>query len=57
MIGEAEIEQFSSDYKKVGGMMIAHSMATYANGQEYMKITISKVSFNTGLDDSLFKMQ
>ncbi len=57
MSGEAEIEQFSSDYKKVGGMTIAHSMVTYANGQEYMKIAISKVSFNTGLDDSLFKMK
>ena len=57
MVGEAEIEQFSSDYKKVGGMTIAHSLVTYANGQEYQKITISKVGFNTGLDDSLFKMK
>jgi len=57
MVGEAEIEEFSSDYKKVDGMTIAHSIVTHTNGQEYTKITISKVSFNTGLDDSLFKMK
>ncbi len=57
MLGEVETEQISSDYKKIGGMTIAHSLVTYANGQEYTRITISKVSFNTGLDDSLFKMK
>lgn len=57
MLGEVEIEQISSDYKKVDGMTIAHSVVTYTNGQEYTKITISKVSFNSGLDDSLFKMK
>jgi hypothetical protein len=57
MVGEAEIEEFSSDYKKVGGMTIPHNIVTYTNGQEYTKITISKVSLNTGLDDSLFKMK
>jgi outer membrane lipoprotein-sorting protein len=57
MIGEAEIEQISSDYRKVNGMTLAHSIVTYTNGQEYTKITISVVSFNTGLDDSLFKMK
>jgi len=57
MSGEAEIEQIDSDYKKVGEMTIAHSTITYANGQEYMKIVISNVSFNTGLSESLFKMK
>ncbi len=57
MLGEVEVEEFNSDYKKVDGMTIAHSIVTYTNGQEYTKITISKVSFNTGLDDSLFKMK
>jgi outer membrane lipoprotein-sorting protein len=57
MVGEAEIEQFSSDYKKVGGMRIAHSIVTYTNGQEYTRITISNVRVNTGLDDSLSKMK
>jgi len=56
-MGEVEIEQFDSDYKKVDGMIIAHSIVTYYSGQQYIKITISKVSLNTGLDDSLFKMK
>jgi outer membrane lipoprotein-sorting protein len=54
---ETEFEQLTSDYKKVDGMTIAHSIVTYANGQEYLKIIISKVGFNSGLDDSLFKMK
>ncbi len=57
MVGEVETEQISSDYKKVNGMTIAHRIVTYTNGQEYTRITISGVSFNTGLDDSLFKMK
>jgi outer membrane lipoprotein-sorting protein len=56
-MGEAEVEQFNSDYKKVDGMTIAHSLVQYFNGQENIKITISKMSFNSGLDDSLFKMK
>ncbi|MDH4270362.1 MAG: hypothetical protein OEW18_00135 [Candidatus Aminicenantes bacterium] len=57
LLGDVETEQISSDYKKVNGMTIAHSIITYSNGQEYSKITISKVSLNTGLDDSLFSMK
>ncbi len=57
MGGEIEVEQYSSDYRKVDGLIIAYSIVTYTEGQEYLKITLSKVSFNTGLEDSLFKMQ
>lgn len=57
MLGEVEIEQISSDYIKVNGMTMAHCVVTYANGQEFTRITISEASFNTGLDDSLFKMK
>jgi outer membrane lipoprotein-sorting protein len=56
-MGEVDIEQLNSDYKKVEGRTMAHKIVTYANGQEYMKITISNVTFNSGLDDSLFKMK
>jgi outer membrane lipoprotein-sorting protein len=55
-MGEVEFEQFVSDYKKVNGMMIPHSITTYQNGAEYMKITLTEVKFNTGLEDSFFKM-
>ncbi|UCE21032.1 MAG: hypothetical protein JSV46_02000 [Candidatus Aminicenantes bacterium] len=57
MGGEVEMEQFQSDYKKVNGLMMAHSVVTYASGEEIQKITIEKVSFNTGLEDSLFERE
>jgi CubicO group peptidase (beta-lactamase class C family) len=54
--GEVEFEQFQSDYKKVNGLLIAHSTVTYSSGKEIQKITWEEESFNTGLEDSLFKM-
>lgn len=53
---EVEAEQFTSDYKKVDGMIIAHSMVSYIEGEEFMKVTVTGVMFNTGLEDSFFKM-
>ncbi len=53
---EVESEQFTSDYKKVDGMIIAHSMVSFIEGEEFMKITFTSVKFNTGLEDSFFKM-
>jgi hypothetical protein len=55
MGGEVEIEQFQSDYRKENGLMMAHSIVAYSGGEEVQKITIEEVSFNTGLEDSLFK--
>lgn len=59
-IGEtgAEIMQESvvGDYKKVDGILMPHSMTTYRDGQEFMKMTITKIAFNAGLEDSLFQM-
>jgi outer membrane lipoprotein-sorting protein len=55
--GVAEKEEtFMSDYKKVDGVMIAHSLTNHRGG-ESMKLTFTKVSFNMGLEDSLFKMK
>ncbi len=56
-MGEVEMEQFQSDYRKENGLMMAHSVVTYASGEEIQKITIEKVSFNTGLEDSLFEKE
>jgi outer membrane lipoprotein-sorting protein len=52
----AKDETFMSDYKEVDGVMIAYSLTIPFEGEEPMKFIITKVSFNTGLDDSLFKM-
>jgi outer membrane lipoprotein-sorting protein len=49
-------ESITTDYKKVDGLLIAHSMTQYQDGQEFMRMTITKVAFNSNLEDSLFKM-
>ncbi len=53
---EVMAESIVSDYKKVDGVLLAHSMTTYQDGQEFMRMTITKVAFNSGLEDSLFQM-
>lgn len=56
-VGEVEFEQVASDYKKVNGLMTAHTITTYVNGVESRVIKISDIQYNTGLEDSLFIME
>ncbi len=44
------------DYRKVGDVMLAHSVTTTQDGQEFMKMAITKVTFNSSLEDAFFKM-
>lgn len=53
---EAESETFLSDYRKIDGMMVSFSARILYDGEEYMTMTFNEVKYNTGLDDSLFKM-
>lgn len=53
---EVEQETYISDYKQVEGIIVPYSLTTFQEGEEFMKITLTEVSFNTGLEDSLFKM-
>jgi outer membrane lipoprotein-sorting protein len=53
---EVEQESLLSDYKEVEGLMIPHAITTYQDGEKFMIITLTEVSFNSGLEDSLFKM-
>ena len=53
---EVESETFSSDYKKVDGVMIPFTIRIFQEGEEFMTLTIEEIHFNTGLEDSLFKM-
>lgn len=53
---EVEGETILSDYEKVEGMMMPHTITIYQDGEEFMTITLTEVSINTGLEDSLFKM-
>ncbi len=54
---EVEVEQFSSDYKTIGGMVFPSMITSFQDGEEYSVITIDDVKINTGLEDSIFKMQ
>ncbi len=53
---EVMVETYQSDYKEIDGTMVAHSIIAYREGEEYMVSTITDVQYNTGLEDSLFKM-
>lgn len=49
---------FMSDYKKVDGVIIPHSLTFRAGeGGDSIKLIVTKVSFNTNLEDSLFQMK
>lgn len=52
-----ETESVLGDYRKVGGLMINHSLRTFQGGAEIMRLTLSSVVFNTGLDDALFVLK
>lgn len=54
---QVETESFVSDYKKVDGLMVWHTMRIVQEGEEAMVMTISEVAMNTGLEDSLFKKE
>jgi outer membrane lipoprotein-sorting protein len=56
-MGDVEVEQFNSDYKKVSGLTMAHSSVQYRDGEEFLKLTIEEVKVNTGLEDSLFERE
>ena len=53
---EIQIITLFSDYKNVNGIMLAHTFITYQDGKEFMKMVITEVQMNTGLDEALFKM-
>ncbi len=55
--GQVDSESYLSDYKKVGGLMVAHSIRNLQNGAENMRMTITGVTFNGNLDDALFIMK
>jgi len=55
MGGEVEEETFLSDYRKVNGVMIAHTMTALHDGEQVFTMSYTEVKLNTGLEDSLFK--
>ncbi|OGD21876.1 MAG: hypothetical protein A2W03_10845 [Candidatus Aminicenantes bacterium RBG_16_63_16] len=53
---EVMTESVFGDYRKEGDITIAHSLTTVRDGQEFMKLSINKVTFNSNLEDAFFKM-
>jgi len=53
---EVEAETIFSEYKKIDGVMVPQKLTIYQDGEEFMTMTITEVKFNTGLEDSFFKM-
>jgi hypothetical protein len=52
---EMEMEGYSSNYKKVGGIMFAHSVDEKSGGRSVIQISVEKIEINEPMDDSLFK--
>ena len=53
---EVEAETIMSDYQPEAGMMTPHSITIYQNAAEFLRMTVTKMTINSGLDDSLFQM-
>lgn len=54
---EVETEVVFSDYRKVGNTQTAFSITIYQAGAESVRMTISEIIYNSGLDDSLFVLK
>ena len=53
---EVEQETFEADFKKVNGMTIAYSIIIFQGDEEYLQLTLTDITFNSGLEDSFFNM-
>ena len=51
-----DVETVYSNYKPVGGLMIAHAWEARSNGELEEQITIDKIEINPVIDDFIFKM-
>jgi outer membrane lipoprotein-sorting protein len=54
--GEVLSETLLADYRKEGDLMAAHSMTINQDGAEFARLTLTKITYNSGLQDSLFRM-
>ncbi|MDX2151087.1 MAG: hypothetical protein SFV54_10150 [Bryobacteraceae bacterium] len=53
---ELDIEIYPGNYKKVGNVMMAHSLEQKANGKPFMTMSFDKVEVNLPMDSAQFKM-
>ncbi len=57
MGGEIEQEMIFTDYQEVDGFVHPFTITINQDGEEFGIMTSSEVKFNSGLEDSLFKME
>jgi outer membrane lipoprotein-sorting protein len=53
---EMEIESFPGNYKKVGAVLMPHTLEQKVNGKSLMTMTFEKFDLNPQIDDAEFKM-
>lgn len=54
---ESEAESFLSDWRKVEGTMIPFMLKVLYDGEEAVTMTFTEVKYNSGIEDSFFKME
>jgi len=53
---DVKTEAYPSDYQKVGQSLVPHSIKIFQDGAEFVRMTVTKVTYNNNLEDSLFSM-
>ena len=54
---ETEWETIFTDYREVDGIVVAYNLVIFEGGEEGITLTVTDVKFNSGLEDSFFKME
>jgi outer membrane lipoprotein-sorting protein len=57
MGNEVESEVVFSEYKKIDGLTSPHLVTISQEGEEFAVMSVSEIKFNSGLEDSHFKME
>lgn len=52
-----DAETYSTNYQKVGGLMVPYALRIVQNGADAQRVTVTAVTFNTNLDDALFTLK
>jgi outer membrane lipoprotein-sorting protein len=51
-----EVETFAADFRKVNGLMLAHTTEQKLNGSTAVKMAVEKYTINGQIDDAIFRM-
>jgi len=54
---EVDSETYTTNYQKVGGVMVPYSLRVVQNGADAQRITVTAVTYNTNLDDAFFTLK